>query len=226
MFDLLKTRFEAFERRMTRRHGTDLTVPGARRVALLHFHLMDHAFLRILWTNLEQIAPGVWRSNHPSAARLRRYREMGIRTVISLRGPRQDSHRLLEEEACAALGLRLETVTLKARRLVPRENLLALLDLFDRAERPMVMHCKSGSDRAGFASALYLIHAEGAPVARARTMLSWRYLHSRRSKAGVLDVVLDRFEADCAKTPMTLRDWIATRYDPAAIESAFRAERR
>ncbi|ARC88687.1 tyrosine-protein phosphatase [Rhodovulum sp. MB263] len=226
MFDQLKTRFAALERRMTERHGTDLSVPGARRAALWHFHLMDHGLLRILWTNLVEIAPGVWRSNQPSPARLRRYRDMGIRTVISLRGSeRPHSHWLLEEEACAALGLRLEAVTLKARRLVPRETLLMLLDLFDRAERPMVMHCKSGSDRAGLAAALYLIHAGGTPVAEARRMLSWRFLHNRRSKAGVLDLVLDRYEADTARSPMTLRDWISTRYDPDAIKSDFKAGR-
>ncbi|ANB35020.1 protein tyrosine/serine phosphatase [Rhodovulum sulfidophilum] len=226
MFDQLKTRLAAIERRMTERHGADLSAPGARRAALWHFHLMDHAFLRVLWTNLVEIAPGVWRSNQPSPARLRRYRDMGIRTVISLRGGnRPHSHWLLEEEACAALGLRLEAVPVRARHLVPRETLLALLDIFDTAERPMVMHCKSGSDRAGFAAALYLIHAEGTPVAQARKMLSWRFLHSRRSKAGVLDLVLDRYETDTADSPMTLRDWISTRYDPAAIETEFKAGR-
>jgi len=223
MYDQLKSRLDAFERRMRAAFGSDISTPAGRRAAFWHFHLMDHAFLRILWTNMDEIAPGVWRSNQPSPARLRRYRDMGIRTVLSLRGDGVSSHRLFEEEACEDLGLTLVTISLKARGLVPRRRLLDLLDIFETIEKPFVMHCKSGSDRAGLASALYLLHIEGKPVEEARKMLSWRYIHFRNSPTGVLDHMLDTYAADIAEEPMPIRRWIETRYDSAAIEADFRS---
>ncbi|GAA0294539.1 phosphatase domain-containing protein [Rhodovulum strictum] len=225
MFDQLKTRLKTLDGRMRDAFDGAFATPAGRRAAFWHFQLMDHAFLRRLWTNLYPVAPGVWRSNQPDPRRLRRYRDMGIRTVLSLRGSGASSHFLFEQEACRELGLTLVTSKLYARRLAPRDELLTLLDLFETIEKPFVMHCKSGSDRAGIASALYLLHVEGATIDAARRMLHWRFIHFRRSASGVLDEMLDSYEVDTRAAPMPLRDWIATRYDPPAIEAAFRARR-
>jgi protein tyrosine/serine phosphatase len=225
MFDQLKTRLDAFDRRMRDAFDGDISTPAGRLAAFWHFQIMDHAFLRIFWTNLHQFAPGAWRSNQPDARRLRRYRDMGIRTVLSLRRDGPASHQLFEAEACRALGLTLVNHRMHARRMARRADLLALLDLFETIEKPFVMHCKSGADRSGIASALYLLHVEGATLAEARRMLHWRFIHFRNSDSGVLDQMLDACEADMMTDPMPIRDWIATRYDPDAIEAAFRAHR-
>lgn len=222
MFDQLKTRFDNFERRMRANYGSDISTPAARRAAYWHFQLMDHAFLRVLWTNEDEIAPGVWRANQPSPGRLKRYRDMGIRTVLSLRGLNAGSHMLLEREACEALGLELAVARMKARALVPRKDMLDLLDLFETIERPFVMHCKSGADRAGLASALYLMHIEGQAVETAAKQLSWRYLHRNSDATGILDHVLATYAADSARDPMPIREWIETRYDPDALTADFR----
>lgn len=225
MLDLLKLRLDAVGRRFRDARGGDLSTPAGRRAAFWHFHLLDHGLLRMLWTNMDEIAPGVWRSNQPDPRRLRRCRDMGIRTVISLRGSTPSSNLRIEREACHALGLKLITIRLQSRSLPPRSRLLRLLDIFEAVDRPLLMHCKSGSDRSGLASALYLMHMEGRPVAKARKMLSWRYLHNRHSVTGVLDRLLDSYAADAARTPLPIRDWIATRYDPVAIQSDFESAR-
>lgn len=189
----------------------------------MHFLFFDHAFLRLLWTNEEEIAPGVWRSNQPTPRRLARLHERGIRTVINLRGTLERSHYLFEREACEALGLRLIDVDLKARRLVPRQDMLALFDAFDRAEKPLILHCKSGADRAGLASALWLLDKEGATLDAALDMMSFRFLHLKNSNTGILDAVLDAYAAHlarCGETP--IRRWIAEVYDPEEIARAFR----
>ena len=66
------------------------------------------------------------------------------------------------------LGLKLVNCTLHARYAAPREDILAVIRAFREIEKPFVMHCKSGADRAGFASALYLHVIEGQPLAEAR----------------------------------------------------------
>ena len=223
----LKARIREIEHGLRRRYGRDISTPRARRQAWWHFQLLDHAFLRILWTNQVEIVPGVWRANQPSPGRLKRYHGKGIRSVINLRGEAQQSHHLFEREACEALGLTLHNVTLSARKLVPRDELLALIDLMRRVEKPVVMHCKSGSDRAGFAAALYLAIVEGRPIREARRQLHWRYLHLASSDTGILDHVFDVYEADVAGSPMPmpLEHWIATRYDHAALTASWKAGR-
>ena len=83
------------------------------------------------------------------------------------------------------------------------------------------MHCKSGADRAGLASALYLMHVENKPVAEAKKQLSLRYLHLKNDSTGILDYMLDQYEQDITETPMPIREWFETRYDPKALTAGF-----
>ncbi len=209
------------ERDFSRSFGKDISTPAARRQAKWHFYLSDHGFLRGLWTNLFEIAPGVWRSNQPSPGRLRRYKRMGITTVLNLRGEDVFSFYLFEKEACAALGLKLIDYKIYARSLVPRAHLLGLFDIFDRIDKPFVMHCKSGADRAGLVSALWLLDKEGADIARAKSMLSLKYAHLRNTKTGLMDHLLEVYEAESEGGRLPIRDWVATRYDHAAITQSF-----
>ena len=201
------------ERRVSAATGFDLTTEKGRKRARWHYRWLDHGILRKRWTNLDEIAPGVWRSNHPDRARLERYRDMGIRTVLTLRGESKAAFHVFEQEDCAALGLTLEVAKLSARSLVTKAEMLHVLDVFERIDKPFVMHCKSGADRAGLASAMWMMHMEGQSVEKARDQLSFKYLHIRRSKTGILDYVLDAYEADTRTNPMSLRDWVSQLVD-------------
>ena len=102
--------------------------------------------------------------------------------------------------------------------------------LFERIEYPALFHCKSGADRAGLMSALYLIMKAGRPVAEAKEMLSLRYGHVRQSKTGVLDAFLDAFEAAQQAAAaegrrLEFMEWVETDYDPRALNDAFRTKR-
>lgn len=222
----LKARFREIEHGLRRRYGRDISTPAARRRAWWHFQLLDHAFLRSFWWNLDQVAPGVWRSNQPSQGRLKRYKKMGIRSIINLRGKVKHSPYLFEREACEQLGLTLHDITLSARKLVPREDIQQLIALMRAAEKPFLLHCKSGSDRAGFASAIYLAVIEGVPVSEARKQLHWKYLHLKNDDTGILDYVFDAYEAETAETPMDFETWLNTRYDDRALTRAWKANRR
>ena len=226
MFRRLLTTIHEAERRFTHSYGTDISTPRGRRQAFWHYHLSDHGFLRVLWTNLFEIAPGVWRSNQPSAARMRRYHRMGIRTILNLRGREKFSFYLFEREAAEQLGIEMIDLKVYARSLVGRETFMELFEAFDRIQKPFVMHCKSGADRAGLASALWLMDQEGVPVEIAKKQLHWRYAHLKGTKTGILDFVLDAYEADNAKTPMPVREWFRTRYDGAALSAAFDERRK
>ncbi|MCR8722959.1 fused DSP-PTPase phosphatase/NAD kinase-like protein [Frigidibacter sp. ROC022] len=214
-------RIHEAEKRWSKSYGTDISTPRGRRQAVWHYHLADHGFLRVFWTNLFEIAPGVWRSNQPSARRLRRYREMGIRTILNLRGVDRYSFYLFEREAADRLGIEMIDIKIYARHLVPREQFMKLFSLFDRIERPFVLHCKSGADRAGLVSALWLLDQENRPVEEAQRQLHWRYAHLKGTRTGILDHLLQAYADDNAESPIGIRDWFATRYDPEALTRSF-----
>jgi protein tyrosine phosphatase (PTP) superfamily phosphohydrolase (DUF442 family) len=182
------------------------------RRARIYNAWFDHAILRTFWTNQAEIAPGVWRSNHPTKARLKRLKARGLRTVISLRGGADEAHNATERIWCAELGLTLRSVGMSDKALPQRETLLTLIETFREAEAPLLIHCKAGADRAGLASAIYLLSMTDTPLAEARRMLSLRFLHLSGSKAGVLGRVLDAY---AAHRDMPFETWVATVYDPA-----------
>jgi protein tyrosine phosphatase (PTP) superfamily phosphohydrolase (DUF442 family) len=213
---------DADEKAPTRPAPYDLSVPAERRRASLIYHFQDHAFLRYHWTNLAKVAPGVWRSNHPTHDRFDRYRAMGIKAILNLRGPAHNPPYLFEKDSCDRLGLTLVSVGLYARKAPSRNHVLALFQTFRTIERPFLMHCKSGADRAGFAAALYLLSQEGATLAEARKQLSWRFLHFRASRTGILDHILDLYAAKLATGPIGIEDWFRDHYDPAAAMTGFR----
>ncbi|MFY9240636.1 MAG: tyrosine-protein phosphatase [Roseovarius sp.] len=214
-------RLVAWERDLRQSYNTDLSTPENRRRAEIYNLWFDHAVLRKFWTNHYPVAEGVWRSNQPTHARFERLKASGFRSILNLRGAGGAAHYLVEEESCAKLGLTLVNVTLHARFAAPRSDIAALLKAFREIERPFVMHCKSGADRAGFASAIYLMVMEGRSVAEARRMLSLKYMHIRQSKTGVLGYILDLYEARQAETGIGFEDWVMTEYDNMAVQTAF-----
>ncbi len=186
--------------------------------------LTDHGFLRTVWTHEHQIAPGVWRSNQPSPRRIERWAARGIRSVLSLRGQGQNHAILkLEEEACAQNGVQLHRYVVGGAKLFPRDRLMGLLDVFKVIEKPFVIHCKSGIDRTGFVSFLYLVAETDTPPNVARRQLSLRYLHLRGKRHGILDFMADAYLAAYNASGIGLRDWIEEDYEPETLTARYRA---
>jgi len=220
----LKQKMLAWQDRMAAKYGSSIATREARRAAWWHFQLMDHAFLRAFWTNLDQIAPGVWRANQPSPRRLAQYqRRLRLASVLNLRGASQQGFYLFEAEICRTLGLSLHDVHFSARRAPKKPALLSVFDLFDKLQKPVLIHCKSGADRTGLISALYLLDIEKRPLAEAKRQLSFRYLHVKATQTGIMDHFLTLYEAEAKGR--SVRDWVVQDYDPARLKDSFAALR-
>lgn len=222
----LYSKIESLERRLRAHYNTDLSTPENRRKANIYNLWFDHAFLRTFWTNAFEVAPGVFRSNQPTHKRFVKLKARGIRSVINLRGESGSAHYLVEKESCDQLGLKLINVPLHARAAISREKLLEVIEALKTTERPFLMHCKSGADRAGLASAIFRMVVEGKPVGEAKKMLSVRFAHVKWSSAGVLDFILERFEEDSQKKDVDFETWVRTVYDPVEITEAYRNRRK
>lgn len=216
-------RLKSWEVALRNSFGKDISTPGERWKAVLHFHLFDHAFLRVFWTNFYPVGDGVYRSNQPDQKRLKRMHDLGIRTVINLRGTSDLAHYKFEKEACKKLGLKLVNVPMHARQAMPRRIILQAIEAMRDAERPVLMHCKSGADRAGLASAIYQLVFDGATPDEALKQLSWKYIHLKHTKTGICGQLIRSYATRNAKDPIGFEDWIRTEYDRDVLTSDFKA---
>ncbi|MDQ7069435.1 MAG: tyrosine-protein phosphatase [Rhodobacterales bacterium] len=226
LFAQLKHNIKQWERNLRDSYNTDLSTPENRRRAHIYNQWFDHAVLRKRWTNMAEIAPGVFRGNQPTHERFEMLKANGLKSVLNLRGASASGHYYVEEESCSQLGLNLVNAYLYARQAASRTEILRVIDAFSTIERPFIMHCKSGADRAGFASAMYLLEVENRPVAEARKMMSVRFVHLKWTKTGILDYILDMYEDRIAKSPIGFRDWIASEYDGEEMQKAFVRDRK
>lgn len=186
---------------------------------------VDHAVFRYLYLNRHLVAPGVERAAQPSPRHIRAAARRGVKTIVNLRGARPCASYLMEQEACARYGIALVDFMMTSRAPPRRQDIVRFDRIMAEAERPVLLHCKSGADRAGLASALHLILNEDRPVEEALGQLSWRYGHFGSARTGVLDAFLRAYQADNAASPVDFRTWAAERYDPQAVAAGFRSRR-
>ena len=127
-----------------------------------------------------------------------------IRTVVNLRGENLSNEWYQNEKAVTdELGVTLVDARMSAHELPSRETLLLLYDTFTTGEHPMLIHCKSGADRTGAASAIWRILVLGDSREAAAEELSTQYGHFKAA-APEMDELVDIFQPD--------RDWIENEY--------------
>jgi len=215
---------ERYARRMARIARWDRPVGGAwdRMRAWTNMLLVDHGVFRVVYLNLFRVTPGFWRAAQPTPTQIGRLAKQGLRTIVNLRGGREYGSWPLEREACERHGVTLTEFVVRSREAPDRETIHAAKRFFETLEYPVLVHCKSGADRAGMMSALYLILHEKLPVREAMRQLSWRYGHFRFARTGVLDAFFDAYLREGEAKGVDFLTWVDTIYDPEAVKRDFR----
>jgi protein tyrosine/serine phosphatase len=196
---------------------------AARIRAWINMIFVDHAIFRFVYLNHHRVTPQLWRAAQPAPHDIRWFARQGVRTVVYLRGGREHGSWPLEREACQAAGLTLTEFTARSREAPDKETLLQAATFFQKLEYPVLIHCKSGADRAGFVAALYLLVHEKRPASEALKQLDWRYGHFRSSKTGVLDRFFESYRDEGEAKGLDFRTWVETVYDPAALQKEARS---
>lgn len=202
--------------------GIDLNTPAGRRRARRDLVWGDHGFLRARFRNLHRISDEMWRANQPSPEHIARYaRDLGLKTILNLRGASPKGYYLLEREACLAFGVDLVDFQVFSRDSPTRDVVRGARDLFAAIRYPALMHCKSGADRAGLMAVLYMHFRQGLPIEQAIEQLSWKYLHVREGKTGMLDHFFLTYLRDGRPAGLSFMDWVETAYDRDAVKAEF-----
>lgn len=193
----------------------------------VYLWLIDHGFLRAVYSNRYRLAGGLYRSSQLSPGQvLRLSKSLGLRSLVNLRGIiRQGATLRLEAEASRKrAGLRLFVIRSLSRGLLSREELLQMMDFIKTMELPALVHCKSGADRAGHFSVLYRHLRLGEPIERAVRELNWRYGHFPTSRTGFLDHFFKVYLRD--RQPFqSFEDWLRNDYDRQQIRAGFKPTR-
>lgn len=203
----------------------DLTTPRGRVKAYLDYLWKDHAYLRLGFSNAHWISEELVRTNQPWPHQLALWKARGIKTVINLRGGFDASFHALEKDACERLGLTMVDFTITSREVPSVQRVLGAKRLFEAIEYPALMHCKSGADRAGIMSVLYMHFRKGKTIREAMDQLHLRYLHVKQGKTGVLDYTFERYLEEGEPAGMSFVEWVQSpMYDPAGMKAKFRAQ--
>jgi protein tyrosine/serine phosphatase len=152
-----------------------------------------------------------------------RGRRHGIASVINLRGHRATcgSDRL-SRAAAPALGLVHADQPLESRGAPHKDRLQRLIHLYRTLPEPILIHCKSGADRAGLAAGVWRL-MQGHGAARAAGELSLRHGHFAAAKTGILDAFFVEYAAAEARG-RDFETWLAQDYDEAALRARFKPQ--
>ncbi len=194
-----------------------------RLFELFDLVMVDHGVFRLIYSNRHRVGSKVLRSAQPSPGDIARLARRGIRTIVNLRGDRDCGSYRLEKAACERYGIRLIDFPAKSREAPPRAFFHDAKGMFESIDYPMLMHCKSGADRAGLMSVLYLILMEGRSVDDAQRHLSLYYGHIRHAETGVLDAIFKAYLEHNRRMPIAFLDWIDAFYDPKQLKAKFAA---
>lgn len=184
---------------------------------------------RVLFgSNEHTVVPGrVYRTAQLSQKKLERViADKQIKTVINLRGYGPDQSWYLEEaRATHNMAVSQEDVTLSAKRFPPPSEIVRLIEVLDRTEYPVVIHCAHGADRTGLASVIVMLLYTNADLATARKQLNPRYGHFPIGNLSLLDKFFDYYESwltDRGEThsPERFRKWVATAYCPGPFRAS------
>lgn len=154
--------------------------------------------------NFHAVRQGVlYRSAQPGKAELESAaRRHGVKSVLNLRGahvgePWYDG----EIAAARELGLAHYDYPISAKRFVTGQQIREILDIVRQAPKPLLIHCKSGSDRTGLVAALYRYVETGESAAQADGELSLVYGHFPylTSRSGAMDDSFWAFVRDGAR---------------------------
>lgn len=202
-----------------------LNSPWQRFKARMQNLFVDHEILRMMFRNFYPLSHNAYRSNHPSAAFIKKLKnKYGVKTIISMRKADKSGSYLLEKEACEKYGVNLVNHRMSSRKLPKKEMVLKAKTLLNEVEYPILIHCKSGADRAGLMSVFYKHFVEKEPIEQAVSQLSMKYGHFRWADTGKLDFFFDQFFAYQSKNPeIEFIDWVEHIYDPEVLDKQFQS---
>jgi protein tyrosine/serine phosphatase len=116
--------------------------------------------------NYNKVSDKLYRGGQPLSGGIKKLAELGVQTIINLRG--EDDKTRAEQKEAEAAGLRYFSVALPGLTRPDDKQIARVMEIIDAPENGTVfIHCKRGSDRTGTVVAIYRITHEDWTAERA-----------------------------------------------------------
>jgi tyrosine-protein phosphatase SIW14 len=116
--------------------------------------------------NLHKVSDQLYRGAQPAEAGLKKLSELGIKTIINLRG--EDDRARFEEKEAKSEGLRYFNIAMPGLSAPSDDQVAQVMAIVNNPDnQPVFIHCKRGSDRTGTIVAVYRISHDGWTADRA-----------------------------------------------------------
>ena len=172
--------------------------------------------------NFGTVQPGrIYRSGQmPSSVLEQTIRDHHIKTVFNLRGSNR-LERWYRDEVAATnrQGATQIDIAMSSCVWMSHSQLIAMVEVLDTAEYPILIHCARGSERTGLVSAFAELLRPGGTVADAHAQFSLGYLFVRINDGKVMAEHLDQYEnwlrgRGLSHQPATFRRWVREGFKP------------
>jgi tyrosine-protein phosphatase SIW14 len=116
--------------------------------------------------NFHCVNENLYRGGQPKTGGLEKLAELGIKTIINLRGDSDDTR--AEGREALRLGMRYFNIPMSTAGRPTDEQIERVLEIIEEQEKaPVFVHCRRGSDRTGAIVAIYRIEKNGWTAERA-----------------------------------------------------------
>src|SRR5258708_2174583 len=103
--------------------------------------------------NFGQVSTNLYRGAQPDAAAIGRLKQLGVKTIISLRMPNEAA--TTEATEAQANGITYTNVPLRGVGRPTEAQMAQVLGIIESATAPVFVHCEHGCDRTGTVIACY-----------------------------------------------------------------------
>lgn len=158
--------------------------------------IAEHNAINIFRPNFHETQKGLfYRSAQPTTYQLRRYiQQYGIKTVINLRRFKgRTVLGKLEKQVCDEMGVQMISIKAYSRQMPRPQILKEFKQIYENIQYPVLIHCKSGADRAGLGSALYLHFQKNIPLNETGQLSFWPYGHIKEGRTGLIDHFIELY---------------------------------
>jgi len=122
-------------------------------------------------------------------------KKYNIKSIVNLLGedPRKPWYRE-ELRISAEHHVKHYDISLSATHEPTDEEARRLVEIFKNAPRPVLIHCKGGSDRSGLVAAMWKVIVDKEPKSEARKQLSILYGHFPLGKTSAMDNFFEHWD--------------------------------
>ena len=122
-------------------------------------------------------------------------KKYNIKSIVNLIGEDPRKPWYSEEiQVSAEQNIKHYDISLSATREPTKEEARKLVEIFRTAPRPVLIHCKGGSDRSGLVAAMWKVVVDKEPKSEARKQLSIVYGHFPFGKTSAMDHFFEHWD--------------------------------